>query len=51
VYAQPPEHLVAGQSLLLSMARSLGLSKFRGWDRLVDDGDFEIAALKAQGIE
>jgi peptidoglycan/xylan/chitin deacetylase (PgdA/CDA1 family) len=51
VYAQPPEQLVAGQSLLLSMARSLGLSRFRGWERLVDDGDFEIAALKAQGIE
>jgi peptidoglycan-N-acetylglucosamine deacetylase len=51
VYAQPPEHLVAGQSLLLSMARSLGLNKVRGWERLVDDGDFEIAALKAQGIE
>lgn len=51
VYAQQPEHLAAGQSLLLSMARGLGLDKFRGWQRLVDDGDFEIAALKAQGLE
>lgn len=51
VYTQQPEHLVAGQSLLLSMAHGLGLDKFRGWQRLVDDGDFEIAALKAQGIE
>jgi len=50
-YALPPEQLVAGQSVLLSMARSMGLDKFRGWERLVDDGDFEIALLKAQGIE
>lgn len=51
VYAQQPEQLMAGQSLLFSMARGLGLDKFRGWQRLVDDGDFEVAALKAQGIE
>lgn len=47
VYQQPPEKLVAGQSLLLSIARSKGLGKFPGWERLVDDGDFEIDALKA----
>ena len=51
VYATPPEQLVAGQSLLLSVARGLGMDRFRGWERLVDDGEFEIAALKAQGIE
>ena len=51
VYAVPPEQLVSGQSVLLSVARSLGMDKFRGWERLVDDGDFEIAALKAQGVE
>jgi peptidoglycan/xylan/chitin deacetylase (PgdA/CDA1 family) len=49
VYQLQPEREAAGQSLLLSMARSLGLGRFEGWERLVDDGDFEIAALKAQG--
>jgi len=47
VYALQPISNVAGQSLLLSMARSLGLGKFVGWDRLTDDGDTEIDALKA----
>lgn len=51
VYALEPERPAVGQSLLLSMARSLGLGKFDGWERLVDDGDFEIAALKAQGVD
>jgi peptidoglycan/xylan/chitin deacetylase (PgdA/CDA1 family) len=55
VYALQPERPKPGQSLLLSMARSLGLwsfdgSKFEGWERLMDDGEFEIDALKAQGI-
>lgn len=55
VYALSPERAAPGQSLLLSMARSLGLWKFEGykfdgWERLMDDGDFEIDALKAQGI-
>ena len=50
VYSQPPEKLVAGQSLLLSIARSKGLGKFEGWERLVDDGDAEIAALRQQGL-
>lgn len=55
VYALNPERAAPGQSLLLSMARSLGLWKFEGYkfegsERLMDDGDFEIDALKAQGI-
>jgi peptidoglycan/xylan/chitin deacetylase (PgdA/CDA1 family) len=50
VYSLQPVSPVAGQSLLLSMARSLGLGRFEGWERLVDDGDTEIAALKAQGM-
>lgn len=50
VYALQPERQAPGQSLLLSMARTLGLGKFDGWERMVDDGDAEIAALKAQGL-
>lgn len=50
VYALQPVSDVTGQSLLLSMARSLGLGRFDGWTRLVDDGDTEIDALKAQGL-
>ncbi|UGQ47477.1 polysaccharide deacetylase family protein [Massilia endophytica] len=50
VYALAPDRPVAGQSLLLSMARALGLGKFEGWERLVDDGDYEIAALAAKGL-
>lgn len=50
VYALQPVSDVTGQSLLLSMARSLGLGRFEGWARLVDDGDTEIDALKAQGL-
>ncbi len=50
VYQLQPERAAAGQSLLLSMARSLGLGRFEGWERLVDDGDFEMAALKARGL-
>lgn len=50
VYALQPISNVAGQSLLLSMARSLGLGKFLSWDRLVDDGDTEIDALKTSGM-
>ena len=45
-YQQVPERVVAGQSLLLSVARSKGLGKFEGWERLVDDGDYEIEQLK-----
>ncbi|MBC3918845.1 polysaccharide deacetylase family protein [Undibacterium sp. CY18W] len=49
VYQLIPERAAAGQSLLLSMAKTLGLGKFAGWERLLDDGDFEIEALKQQG--
>ncbi len=50
VYALNPVNAAAGQSLLLSMARSLGLDRFEGWARLVDDGEADIDALKVQGI-
>ncbi len=50
VYQLQPDRPAAGQSLLLSMARSLGFDRFEGWERLVDDGDFEIAVLKARGF-
>jgi peptidoglycan/xylan/chitin deacetylase (PgdA/CDA1 family) len=45
VYQLMPDRPAAGQSLLLSMARSLGLGKFDGWERLVDDGDVEMQQL------
>jgi peptidoglycan/xylan/chitin deacetylase (PgdA/CDA1 family) len=45
VYELVPERPAPGQSLLLSIARSQGMGKFPGWERLVDDGDFEIKAL------
>ncbi len=50
IYQLQPDRLVAGQSLLLSMARTLGLAKFDSWERLVDDGDFEIEELKRAGL-
>jgi peptidoglycan/xylan/chitin deacetylase (PgdA/CDA1 family) len=50
VYQLQPDRSVAGQSLLLSMARLMGLGRFEGWERLVDDGEFEMAALKAKGF-
>ena len=50
VYQLQPDRPAAGQSLLLSMARSLGIGKLPEWERLVDDGDAEIGALKAQGL-
>lgn len=50
VYALEPQRGAPGQSLLISMARLLGNPKFDGWERLHDDGDFEIDALKAQGL-
>lgn len=49
-YQLQPDRAAAGQSLLLSMARSLGLGRFDGWDRLHDDGDYEIDALKKLGF-
>jgi peptidoglycan/xylan/chitin deacetylase (PgdA/CDA1 family) len=50
VYRLQPERAAPGQSLLLSMARTLGMGKFEGWERIVDDGDFEIEALRRQGL-
>ncbi|WP_271008467.1 hypothetical protein [Paucibacter sp. B51] len=50
VYQLYPDRVAAGQSLLLSLAKTLGLGKFDGWLRLHDDGDFEMAALKAKGL-
>ncbi|MCA0177270.1 MAG: polysaccharide deacetylase family protein [Proteobacteria bacterium] len=51
LYAMQPERATPGQSLLLSIARTRGEARIEGWERLVDDGDFEIDALKARGIE
>lgn len=48
-YSLDPQRPSPGQSLLLSAARSLGYRP-AGWERLVDDGDEEIAALKRQGV-
>ena len=45
LYQLQPERSAPGQSLLMSMARSLGLDHFDGWERLVDDGDAEIVEL------
>lgn len=55
IYQLQPDRAAPGQSLLLSMARSLGLwsrtgEKFAGWERLHDDGEYEIEALKAAGL-
>lgn len=50
VYQLTPERAAPGQSLLLSMGRTLGLGKFPGGERLVDDGDFEMDLLKAKGL-
>ncbi len=50
VYALDPQRNAPGQSLLISMGRSLGLSTQDIGLRLMDDGDFEIEALKAQGL-
>ena len=50
VYQLVPERAAPGQSLLLSMARTLGVGKFAGWERLVDDGDYEMGVLKERGL-
>ena len=50
VYQLAPERPAPGQSLLLSMGRSLGLGKYPGGERLVDDGDAEMNLLKVQGF-
>jgi peptidoglycan-N-acetylglucosamine deacetylase len=46
MYALQPERMVAGQSLLLSLSRTLGLPRPAAFERLVDDGDFEIEQLR-----
>lgn len=51
VYQLMPERTVAGQSLLLSLARNRGMGKPEGWERLVDDGDYEIEALAKAGLK
>jgi peptidoglycan/xylan/chitin deacetylase (PgdA/CDA1 family) len=50
IYQLFPDRPAAGQSLLLSLAKTLGLGKFDGWLRLHDDGDFEMQALKQKGL-
>ena len=49
VYRSQPDRPAPGQSLLLSLARSRGWALSPEFDRLMDDGDFEIAALEKQG--
>jgi peptidoglycan/xylan/chitin deacetylase (PgdA/CDA1 family) len=46
IYQLQPERAAAGQSLLISMGRTLGLGKYPGGERLLDDGDYEMAQLK-----
>ncbi len=50
IYQFQPTSYVTGQSLLLSLVRSLGLPKTEDWDRLMDDGDYEMEALKKMGF-
>ena len=50
VYKLEPVRKVAGQSLLLSLGRTLGLGLMPGGERLVDDGDNEIAELAKKGL-
>jgi hypothetical protein len=49
VYALQPDRPAPGQSLLLSLARSRGWKLLPEFERLVDDGDFEIESLEKQG--
>ena len=51
VYQLQPERQAPGQSLLLSIARTRGVGKFEGWERIVDDGDFEIEQLEKAGVK
>jgi peptidoglycan/xylan/chitin deacetylase (PgdA/CDA1 family) len=50
VYQLQPDRQTPGQSLLFSIARTRGMPRFEGWERLVDDGDFEIGQLKQQDL-
>jgi hypothetical protein len=49
VYQLEPDRPAPGQSLLLSLARSRGWKLMPEFERLMDDGDFEIAALEKLG--
>ncbi|NHZ42025.1 polysaccharide deacetylase family protein [Massilia aquatica] len=49
VYQFSPQRPAHGQSLLLSMSRSLGMDKLDDKKRLQDDGEADIVRLKAQG--
>lgn len=49
VYTLEPQRPAPGQSLLLSIARSLGYRP-KEWERLVDDGDAEIEWLRKRGV-
>jgi len=48
-YRLEPDRPAPGQSLLLSLARSRGWTLSPEFDRLMDDGDAEIAALEKLG--
>jgi peptidoglycan/xylan/chitin deacetylase (PgdA/CDA1 family) len=48
-YQLQPDRPKAGQSLLLSLAKSKGWAMTPAFLRLMDDGDFEIAELEKQG--
>lgn len=50
VYKLDPVRKVAGQSLLLSLGRTLGLGLMPGGERLVDDSDYEIDELAKKGL-
>lgn len=50
VYKLDPVRKVAGQSLLLSLGRLLGMGLMPGGERLVDDGDYEIEELAKKGL-
>lgn len=49
VYSLNPQRPSPGQSLLISAARSLGYRP-DNWERMLDDGDFEILELKQKGL-
>lgn len=46
-YQQQPDRQFPGQSLMLSVMRSKGIKRWPGWERLVDDGDYEIEGIEA----
>jgi len=50
VYKLEPVRKAAGQSLLLSLGRTLGLGLTPGGERLVDDGDYEMDELAKKGL-